>query len=595
MAKISVIVPAYNVENYIFDMLISLRDQSFADFEVVMVDDGSTDRSAFIAESFAEKDGRFRLYRQKNAGVSAARNFGLSQARGEFVVFYDPDDYIPRNALEKTYEAGKAAGADIVVGVMEEKNLGESVIYMDSQKLAKMKSIAPEDEHFIGAWSVCNKAFARDFLRANGLEFENISNAEDGVFTFRALNHARRITGCDAVTYNYVRRPFWESASATQIVDKRYFTQLLASHARIIEEAQKLSSRLDAEKQRAYMSKLYFRFLNIEMINAYYRLIWKAEEAMLPLLFDKMKEYAALIGPEQQEALIRRNPDLELERGFAGGDFMTAAEMAEKPLVSVILAAAPASASAPAAAAVPGGEAAFSGASALDLAVEALYNQGFPRFEIIADETAAAKISSPYKERLNFRLVATGDLRAAVEAARGPYVTIGSGRALHTKTSLMQMAGRLSADSRLDFVSVLMRSVRGGKISEIPVLEAAYGWTPASRRRKSGLEGWDLLPDNKLFRRESLINVLAGGFAGMLAGGIAGELRDELRGEKLRRGAMLTALSEEDFEKLAGRKPPAALLRRRLRAGKLAARVRGWARRKVTREDVDKVKKILRR
>ena len=296
MCKVSVIVPVYNVENYIYDMLTSVQEQTFKDFEVIMVDDGSTDDSPQIAGEFAARDGRFKYFRQENAGVSAARNFGIREASGDYMVFYDPDDLIPGRALEKMYKAAARAGADIIVGVMEEKNMGESVIYMNSQKLAKKRDISPLDENFIGAWSVCNKMFSSAFIRKNGLRFENIHNAEDGLFTFCALNCANRITGCDTVAYNYIRRPFWESASATQIVNRRYLEELLASHSRIMEEAGRLTNRMESQEEaQNYMRRLYFRFIDVEMIGFFYRRIWKAEAGTIDILIEKIKEYNCLL------------------------------------------------------------------------------------------------------------------------------------------------------------------------------------------------------------------------------------------------------------------------------------------------------------
>ena len=150
MCKVSVIVPVYNVEDYIRGMLESVQRQSFADFEVVIVNDGSTDGSQAIIDEFCREDNRFRCFVKANGGVASARNKGLDKARGEYVVFYDPDDLIPEDSLEKMYGTAEASGADMVIGVMEEKSLGESLIYMHSQKLAKQKRISPLDRHFFG-------------------------------------------------------------------------------------------------------------------------------------------------------------------------------------------------------------------------------------------------------------------------------------------------------------------------------------------------------------------------------------------------------------------------------------------------------------
>jgi CDP-glycerol glycerophosphotransferase len=96
--RISVVVPVYNVEAFLAPCLDSLAAQTFADFEVVMVDDGSTDRSAAIAGEYARRDARFRLLTQANGGLSRARNVGVGAARGQFLAFLDSDDLLPRTA-----------------------------------------------------------------------------------------------------------------------------------------------------------------------------------------------------------------------------------------------------------------------------------------------------------------------------------------------------------------------------------------------------------------------------------------------------------------------------------------------------------------
>ncbi|MBQ5804701.1 MAG: glycosyltransferase family 2 protein, partial [Erysipelotrichaceae bacterium] len=161
MSKVSVIVPVYNVENYIRDMLTSVQEQTFRDFEVVIINDGSPDNSQAIIDEFCAADPRFKSFVQENGGVAAARNSGIAKATGDYVVFYDPDDYIPPDALEKMYKTAASKDADLVIGIMEEKSLGESLIYMHSQALAKQDRIDPMDTHFTGAWSLCHKMFSR--------------------------------------------------------------------------------------------------------------------------------------------------------------------------------------------------------------------------------------------------------------------------------------------------------------------------------------------------------------------------------------------------------------------------------------------------
>ncbi len=92
--KVSVIVPIYNVKQYLSDMLDSIEEQKIDELEVLLVDDGSTDGSDEIAKIHAAKDRRYRYIRQENAGVSAARNRGIEEATGDYLAFYDADDII---------------------------------------------------------------------------------------------------------------------------------------------------------------------------------------------------------------------------------------------------------------------------------------------------------------------------------------------------------------------------------------------------------------------------------------------------------------------------------------------------------------------
>ena len=113
--QISIIIPIYKVEKYLRECLESIKTQNFQDYEVLMINDGSPDNSEVICKEFAAGDARFKYIRQENQGVSAARNKGLSQARGKYVYFMDPDDTFSPDFLEALYNEAEAGGADIVL------------------------------------------------------------------------------------------------------------------------------------------------------------------------------------------------------------------------------------------------------------------------------------------------------------------------------------------------------------------------------------------------------------------------------------------------------------------------------------------------
>lgn len=114
MPKISVIIPIYNVSEWLDRCLESVAKQTFDDFKVILVNDGSTDDSAEKAQKYTEKDKRFRLVHRENGGLSAARNTGLSYAKGEFVFYLDSDDYLKNDCFEKLISAQNQFDADIV-------------------------------------------------------------------------------------------------------------------------------------------------------------------------------------------------------------------------------------------------------------------------------------------------------------------------------------------------------------------------------------------------------------------------------------------------------------------------------------------------
>ena len=115
LETISIIIPIYNVESYLRKCLDSIIEQSFPYFELLLINDGSTDASAHICQEYVEKDDRIRYFEKENGGVSSARNFGIKHSRGEYIIFIDSDDWVEPNYLEILYKTMKELEGDIVV------------------------------------------------------------------------------------------------------------------------------------------------------------------------------------------------------------------------------------------------------------------------------------------------------------------------------------------------------------------------------------------------------------------------------------------------------------------------------------------------
>ena len=206
--KISIIIPIYNCEKFIADCINSVLKQTWRDYEIIIVNDGSTDMSGKICDEFAQKDNRITVIHQENHGVSHARNIGLLHVTGEAVSFIDGDDTLESEMYEILIQAMQEYNADIshcgykhIVG--EEIRLvhdTKRVLVQDQQEALE----CVVSGRFVGGglWS---KLFRRELL--NGLSFrENLKINEDILFNYEAFSKAEKVVFIDSALYNYIAR-----------------------------------------------------------------------------------------------------------------------------------------------------------------------------------------------------------------------------------------------------------------------------------------------------------------------------------------------------------------------------------------------------
>jgi len=208
-ARISAIVPIFNVRAYLEPCLESLAHQTVEDLEVVMVDDGSTDESVEIAERFAARDGRFRLVRQPNAGLGAARNTGIDHARGELLGFLDSDDVLPRQAYEVLLRALDETGSDFATGnVRRLTSLGTSQAAFLAEAFARERLRTHITDHpaLVADRLASNKLFRRSFWDGHGLRFPEGVRNEDIPVVMPAHYLARSVDVVAETVYLWRRR-----------------------------------------------------------------------------------------------------------------------------------------------------------------------------------------------------------------------------------------------------------------------------------------------------------------------------------------------------------------------------------------------------
>lgn len=187
---ISVIVPVYNAEKYIEHCIQSLLEQTYKNFELILVNDGSKDRSLELCKAFAEKDRRVKVYDRQNGGASAARNTGLERMEGQYVVFVDSDDYVSKSYLENLYLAAKSSHYDIVQCNLESTNGQLNSIdaipfqLSDVTEITKVQALN-ERKYKVSVWGkiYCSHIF-KDFRFQEGIIYED--DASYYIFVDRA-------------------------------------------------------------------------------------------------------------------------------------------------------------------------------------------------------------------------------------------------------------------------------------------------------------------------------------------------------------------------------------------------------------------------
>lgn len=239
---ISVIVPVYNAEQYLDECLNSIKAQTYSDLEIICVNDGSTDRSKKIVESFCQQDSRFTLLDIENNGVSNARNHAIEIAKGKYIMFVDADDWIDAETCEIAIKMIRKHEADVVMwSYMSENDGGPSPkkIFNGNKIFETHETVGKLHQRFVGitgkelshpemADSLCpvwGKLYKKNVIVDNEVKFvdlEKIGTYEDGLFNLEVFGHINKAIYLDGYYYHYRRN---NSNSTTAKYNERLFEQ----------------------------------------------------------------------------------------------------------------------------------------------------------------------------------------------------------------------------------------------------------------------------------------------------------------------------------------------------------------------------------
>lgn len=270
MPKLSIIVPIYNVEKYLARCIESLLEQTYRDYELILINDGSPDNCPEIMELYAKKDERVVLIHKENGGVSSARNAGLKKAQGKYIGFVDPDDYVESTFFQELIEELEKTNAQIAccnwdsfyehgeVKVHPVENVG---FYMSQKEFTKHLFDSPRTL----AGSNCNKLFLKEYIDA--YYDEKLSICEDNLFLLQYCKHIKKACYINKALYHIMER----SDSAMRKNNGR-IVYGLSVRKNLIEIARSIHHEIGKLAEKDYLDFCYLYMNQFRNEDEYYQI-----------------------------------------------------------------------------------------------------------------------------------------------------------------------------------------------------------------------------------------------------------------------------------------------------------------------------------
>lgn len=403
--KISVIIPAYNSEMFLAETLDCLEKQTLKDIQIIIVNDGSTDKTAEIIAEYASKNSNILSLYQENSGVSAARNNGINHAEGKYTLFLDSDDVFTPESLENIYNALENNGADMAICRIMSFGYGGSQVNPIADSLAKESLIECTDKRLLWNFLISNKCFRTEMLKKSTVRFPPLRYSEDGAFTMQLVYDKKpKITGVYNAVFKYRRHTPKEGFSVSQSISSELVNHFLQSMDIVYNAAEKAG--YDEDYLQEIICKTYSA-----LINEFYRILWRADSETVQLIVQKCNELKSRMNTETLKRCGTIQKDI-------GKDVYTRNDIAENPFVSII---------------AKNCTAEF---------IDSVYAQSMPVFELITTE------SGILPDAENIKILPTNNFSAsAKKAVKGKII--------------LCLDGRKSLDTRFfKVVSLLKRSPR---------------------------------------------------------------------------------------------------------------------------------------
>ena len=520
---VSVIVPAYNVEGYIEDTMKMIAKQTYDDFEAIIINDGSTDGTSDVVRKYCESDRRFRMIEKENGGVSSARNAGIEDAKGEYIVFWDADDEIPEKSLEYLYSAMESEEADMVIGMRALDTMTELSRPETLKELTRQREISRVDSRLVWRIKEENKMYRTSIISDNDVRFRSDILCEDGIFWFEYMKYCSKITGCPHDVYVYKKRNFTDSGKSLSLS-----TAIHTEHFRGMEYVEYFENACDAlfdgEEKNAeneyYRGKLfqelYKKFMREQIIGDVYRFLWSLDDEGEKNLYSAFELLRGKLYRNEWDSVIAKESDLDISCGLK-----TKAEIKKTPKITLVITA---------------------DVKEPEKVLKSIYGQNFPEFEVLIDRKAAESIGESVLRYENIRVL-EGNSKAEVKnaaagEARGEWIMFFEEDMFFGINTLKGFVRKISGSDKM--VSLYVKTISGRKLKDIKPLERTFASQDKRLRREI-----DRTFSNKVFRTEWLkkekFTFTDDSAADM------GRLFDKNKSVRKKSVVMMTYLTEDDY------------------------------------------------
>lgn len=277
---VSIIVPIYNAEKYLDSCIQSVLRQTYTNWELILIDDGSTDKSGRIAEEYGFADERITVFHQKNLGVSLARNQGIDEATGNYVVFLDADDELIEDCLAKTVNIAEETNADVVAG----RSCENQELFQDRIIWTGAEALENSLKDHLFTYSACAKLIRREFIGKTRFT-PDIRINEDSYFVFQLLCKQNVFVLTNDVIYFY--RANSESSSRT-VFSEKYFNILKVSDLKYKKIEEQFPQMHDLAKNMLLKARMnVLRILAVRTRDEYR----DVEKKLLEYILDNKEDY----------------------------------------------------------------------------------------------------------------------------------------------------------------------------------------------------------------------------------------------------------------------------------------------------------------